>query len=125
MQELLNVLAPMYDYVLIDTAPVGLVSDSIPLIRNSDVNIFVIRSGVSQFRAAAIPERLSREYKLSNWAIILNAFGDDALYSNYYTTDYSRGGGNSTYYYSDYSGYAGSGYYQDENIRWWQFWKKK
>lgn len=125
MQDLLNVLAPLYDYVLIDTAPVGLVSDSIPLIRNSDVNIFVIRSGVSQFRAAAIPERLSREYKLSNWAIILNAFGDDALYSNYYTTDYSRGGGNSTYYYSDYSGYAGSGYYQDENIRWWQFWKKK
>ena len=125
MQELLNELAPQYDYVLIDTAPVGLVSDSIPLIRNSDVNIFVIRSGVSQFRAAAIPERLSREYNLSNWAIILNAFGDDALHSNYYTTDYSKGGGNSTYYYSDYSGYAGSGYYHDENIRWWQFWKKK
>ena len=41
-----------------------------------------------------------------------------------YTTDYSRGGGNSTYYYSDYSGYAGSGYYDDPKA-WWQFWKKK
>lgn len=125
MQELLKKLEKDYDYVLVDTAPVGLVSDAIPLIRQSDVNIFVIRSGVSQQRAANIPERLSREYGLSNLAIILNAFGDDALYSNYYTTDYSRGGGNSTYYYSDYSGYSGSGYYDDENRKWWMFWKKK
>lgn len=125
MRDLLKTLEKEYDYVLVDTAPVGLVSDAIPLIRNSDVNLFVIRSGVSQTRAAAIPERLSREYGLSNMAIVLNAFGDDALYSNYYTTDYSRGGGNSTYYYSDYSGYSGSGYYDDENRKWWMFWKKK
>ena len=124
MKKLIDTISPLYDYVLIDTAPVGLVSDAIPLIRQSDVNIFVIRSGKSQFRAAAIPERLSREYGLSNWAIVLNAFGDDSLHSNYYTTDYSRGGGNSTYYYSDYSGYAGSGYSEDPK-EWWQFWKKK
>ena len=125
MKELLNILAPRYDYVLVDTAPVGLVSDAIPLIRQSDVNLFVIRSGKSQLRAAAIPERLSREYGLSNLAIVLNAFGDDALHANYYTTDYSRGGGNSTYYYSDYSGYAGSGYYDNDPKKWWEFWKKK
>jgi tyrosine-protein kinase Etk/Wzc len=125
MRDLLELLAPRYDYVLVDTAPVGLVSDAIPLIRQSDVNLFVIRSGKSQFRAAAIPERLSREYGLSNLAIVLNAFGDDALHANYYTTDYSRGGGNSTYYYSDYSGYAGSGYYDNDPKKWWEFWKKK
>ena len=125
MKNLLKELEKNYDYVLVDTAPVGLVSDAIPLIRNSDVNLFVIRSGVSKQRAANIPERLSREYGLNNMAIVLNAFGDDALYANYYTTDYSRGGGNSTYYYSDYSGYAGSGYYEDENRKWWMFWKKK
>lgn len=125
MKELLTTLAPKYDYVLVDTAPVGLVSDAIPLIRQSDVNIFVIRSGKSQLRAATIPERLSREYGLNNLAIVLNAFGDDALHANYYTTDYSRGGGNSTYYYSDYSGYAGSGYYDNEPKKWWEFWKKK
>jgi capsular exopolysaccharide synthesis family protein len=125
MKDLLAMLAPKYDYVLVDTAPVGLVSDAIPLIRQSDVNLFVIRSGQSQLRAAAIPERLSREYGLSNLAIVLNAFGDDALHANYYTTDYSRGGGNNTYYYSDYSGYAGSGYYENDPKRWWEIWKKK
>ncbi|WP_457269736.1 GumC family protein [Pedobacter sp. UYEF25] len=125
MRKLLAELATMYDYILIDTAPIGLVSDAIPLIRASDINLFVIRSGISQQRAAAIPERLSMEYGLSNLAIILNAFGDDALYSNYYTTDYARSAGNNTYYYSDYSGYNGSGYYEDENKKWWMFWKKK
>ena len=125
MSELLKTLSAIYDYVLVDTAPVGLVSDAIPLIRQSDINIFVIRSGKSLLRAAAIPERLSREYGLSNLAIVLNAFGDDSLHANYYTTDYSRGGGNSTYYYSDYSGYAGSGYYDNDPKKWWEFWKKK
>lgn len=124
MKNLLNELSEKYDYVLVDTAPVGLVSDSIPLIRQSDINIFVIRSGKSQFRAAAIPERLSREYNLSNLGIILNAFGDDALHANYYTTDYNKGGGNSTYYYSDYSGYVSAGYYDEDKSPWWKFWKK-
>ncbi|MBL4678551.1 MAG: polysaccharide biosynthesis tyrosine autokinase, partial [Mucilaginibacter sp.] len=123
MKLLLNELNTQYDYILVDTAPVGLVSDSIPLIRESDINLFIIRSGKSQLRAANIPERLSREYGLTNMAIILNAFGNDALHSNYYTTDYSKGGGNETYYYSDYSGYASAGYYEDEPKKWWQFWK--
>ncbi|RFZ95609.1 polysaccharide biosynthesis tyrosine autokinase [Mucilaginibacter conchicola] len=123
MKTFLQELSSVYDYVLVDTAPVGLVSDAIPLIRESDINLFIIRSGKSQLRAANIPERLSREYGLTNMAIVLNAFGNDALHSNYYTTDYSKGGGNETYYYSDYSGYAASGYYEDEPKKWWQFWK--
>ncbi|QXV63938.1 polysaccharide biosynthesis tyrosine autokinase [Mucilaginibacter sp. 21P] len=123
MKDLLVQLTASYDYILVDTAPVGLVSDAIPLIRESDINLFIIRSGTSQLRAANIPERLSREYGLSNMAIILNAFGNDALHSNYYTTDYSKGSGNETYYYSDYSGYASSGYYDEDPKKWWQFWK--
>ncbi|HEY0054505.1 MAG TPA: polysaccharide biosynthesis tyrosine autokinase [Pedobacter sp.] len=123
MKDLLNQLKGMYDYILVDTAPVGLVSDSIPLIRNSDVNLFVIRSGASRFNAATIADKLSAEYDLKNVVIVLNAFGDDILHSNYYTSSYS-GGGYSQYYYSDYSGYAGSGYYTDEvKKKWWKFWK--
>ncbi|MXV52838.1 polysaccharide biosynthesis tyrosine autokinase [Pedobacter sp. HMF7647] len=122
MVELFAILQDRYDYVLFDTAPVGLVSDAVPMIRNSDINLFVLRSGISQNRAASVPERISREYGLTNVAIVLNAFGDDALHANIYTTDYSRGSGN-TYYYSDYSGYSGAGYYEDDK-KWWEFWKR-
>jgi len=122
MKDLLNELSKIYDYVLVDTAPVGLVSDSIPLIRNSDINLFVIRSGSSKFNSATIPDKLSNEYNLNNVVIILNAFGDDMLHGNYYSTSYI--GQYAQYYYSDYSGYTGSGYYTDEVKSRWKFWEK-
>ena len=123
MKDLLEELSTTYDYILIDTAPVGLVSDSIPLIRLSDINIFVIRSGVSRQNSASIPERISHEYNLNNVVIILNAFGDDSLYTTIYTTNYSNNYYNN-YYYSDYNGYYGSGYFEDDKPNWWHLIKR-
>ncbi|MBC6112191.1 GumC family protein [Pedobacter fastidiosus] len=122
IQELIATLRLTYEYIIIDTAPVGLVSDSIPLIRQADVNLFIIRSGVSKNRAASIPDRLSKEYSLNNIAIILNSFGNEKLHSNIYTTNYAYGN-SGTYYYSNYTGYGKSGYY-DHDKRWWEVWKK-
>lgn len=127
MKNLLEDLTKTYDFVIVDSAPVGLVSDAIPLIRMADVNLFVVRSGVSRYQAASVPERLSKEFNLNNIAIILNAFDNDILHSRYYTTNYSGSYYANYYYYSDYSntGY-GSGYYSDEpNKKWWEFWKRK
>ncbi len=119
MKVLVDYLSTKYDYVLIDTAPVGLVSDSVPLIRQSDINIFVIRSGVSRVGASTIPNKLSREFGLSNMVIILNAFSNDSLYSRYYSTNYANSYYESYYYYADYSGYYGYGYYDDVKPSWW------
>jgi tyrosine-protein kinase Etk/Wzc len=121
MTNLINQLKLIYDIVMIDTAPIGLVSDSIPLIRSSDINIFVIRSGKSKFYAATIPQRISQEYHLNNTVIVLNAFAEDILHSRYYTTKFTgESYGNKYYYYSDYSGYESSGYYIDnEKKKWW------
>jgi capsular exopolysaccharide synthesis family protein len=119
MKILLDYLAERYDYVLIDTAPVGLVSDSVPLIRQSDINIFVIRSGVSRVGASTIPAKLSREFNLSNMVIILNAFSNDSLYSRYYSTNYANSYYESYYYYADYNENYGYGYYDDTPPSWW------
>jgi capsular exopolysaccharide synthesis family protein len=119
MKKLLEHLATIYDYVLIDTAPVGLVSDSVPLIRQSDINIFVIRSGVSRISASTIPNKISREFNLNNMVIILNAFSNDSLYSRYYTTNYASSYYESYYYYADYSESYGYGYYDDIKPKWW------
>jgi capsular exopolysaccharide synthesis family protein len=123
MTQIIKELSSRYDFVIIDTAPVGLVSDSIPIVRQADINLFVIRSGVSRFTAATIPERLSREYHLNNVVIVLNAFSDDALYSRYYSSNYA-GNYYNNYYYSDYSGYYGSGYFEDDTPKWYEFNKK-
>jgi tyrosine-protein kinase Etk/Wzc len=124
MTGLISDLSQRYDIIMIDTAPIGLVSDAIPLIRMSDINLFVLRSGKSKFHAATIPQRLSQEYKLNNTFIILNAFEQDHLHSRYYTTKFTGDYSDRYYYYSDYTGNEGSGYYvDDESKKWWQIWK--
>lgn len=121
MPALIDKLKQTYDIVMVDTAPIGLVSDAIPLIRLSDINLFVIRSGKSKFYAATVPQRIVQEYHLNNTVIVLNAFAEDLLHSRYYTTKFTgENYGSRYYYYSDYSGYEGSGYYIDEKEKnWW------
>ncbi|MGY4537076.1 tyrosine-protein kinase Etk/Wzc [Mucilaginibacter sp. UYNi724] len=128
MDELIKALKTRYDIIMIDTAPIGLVSDAIPLIRASDINIFVIRSGKSKYYAATIPQRIAQEYHLDNTVIVLNAFAEDLLHSRYYTTRFTGENYGKYYYYSDYSGYKSSGYYiEDDKKKWWNFsrWFKK
>lgn len=129
MKEMVDYLKQRYDIVMIDTAPIGLVSDSVPLIRMSDINLFVIRSGKSKFYAATVPQRIANEYNLDNTVIVLNAYQEDLLHSRYYTTKFTgENYGSRYYYYSDYAGYANSGYYLDsEKPKWWSLkrWFKK
>lgn len=120
--HLIEELKSRYDYVIFDTAPIGLVSDALPLIKISDINLFVIRTGKSKFSAATIPNRVANEYHLQNTFIILNDYKAMALYSNYYSTKYNEN--YYGYYYSDGS-YDGAGYYTDNSKqKWWsKFWK--
>ncbi|MBK0382124.1 polysaccharide biosynthesis tyrosine autokinase [Pedobacter sp. SD-b] len=119
LQTLIEELKASYDFILFDTAPIGLVSDALPLIRMSDINLFVIRTGKSKYSAASIPNRIANEYHLKNTFIILNDFRQVALHSNYYTTKYSEN--YYGYYYSESSG-KGYGYYNDDHVVSW--WKK-
>jgi tyrosine-protein kinase Etk/Wzc len=119
LQTLIEELKKTYDFIVFDTAPIGLVSDALPLIRISDINLFVIRTGKSKTSAASIPDRIASEYKLNNTFIILNDFIQDHFYSHYYSTKYSDG--YYGYYYSS-STYDGAGYYDDEGVKrkWWK-----
>ncbi len=117
MRQLMAELKERFDYVLVDTAPIGLVSDAIPLVRTSDVNIFVLRSGVSSFNAASIPERVSKEFGLHNSVIVLNGFTNDALHSRIYSNHKKGSYGSGQYYYTDYSTYGNKSYgYYTESV---------
>lgn len=119
MNLLLEQLKDQYDVIMIDTAPVGLVSDSVPVIHHSDINIFVIRAGKSSFHSAQIPAQLTNKYGLKNTAIVLNAYTEENFHSRIYTSGKKDQSG--SYYYTDYNGYASSGYYTDDAApKWWQ-----
>ncbi len=111
MNSLIADLKTKFDYIIIDCAPVGLVSDAVPLIKMADINLFIIRSGVSRHTAALIPDKLSQEFGLNNFSIILNAFDNDTLHSRLYTN-----GINGNHYYTDYSKLSHKqGYLMDES----------
>jgi tyrosine-protein kinase Etk/Wzc len=86
MHRLLAEAKLEYDYVIIDSAPVGLVSDAVPMLKSADINLFIIRAGVSRYHAAVVPDRLSKELDMDNFHIVLNAFNYDNLHSPYYST---------------------------------------
>jgi capsular exopolysaccharide synthesis family protein len=99
MNSLIAGLKLQFDYIIIDCAPLGLVSDAVPLIKLANINLFIIRAGVSRFTSALIPGRLSTEFGLTNFFIILNAFNNDILHSRLYMDN----GSSNHYHYTDYS----------------------
>jgi len=72
-ENMLSQLREKYDYVVIDTPPVGLVTDGIMAMRKSDLSIYVVRANYSDKEFLKNLERITTINKLSNMAIVLNA----------------------------------------------------
>lgn len=47
--ELMDVLQEKYDYIIIDTPPINLVSDALPVIKHSDGVVLMVRSGKATY----------------------------------------------------------------------------
>lgn len=84
LDELINELRGEYDFIIVDTAPVGMVSDAFLLNRIADVNLFVTRSGVTPKKYVEDADRYFQENKLKKMYFILNSV-------NLNSTDYRYG----------------------------------
>ena len=72
MEELLTKLREMYDYIIIDTPPIGIVSDGFNLTRYADVNIFIIRQQYTTYKMVEKIESLYKEKKINKVSIVIN-----------------------------------------------------
>ena len=72
LDELINDMRNEYDYILIDTPPVGLVSDSFLLNRLTDVNLYVARVGHTPKKMIENADQYFRENRLKKMYFILN-----------------------------------------------------
>ncbi len=61
-----------FDYIIVDTPPVGLVTDAQLLSRYADLSIYVIRQKVTAKRQVSIAEELAATNKMRKLNIILN-----------------------------------------------------
>ena len=61
-----------YDYVIIDTAPVNLVTDTLLISKYADMVLYVARANYLDKRMLVVPQTLYTDKKLPNLAIVLN-----------------------------------------------------
>lgn len=70
--EMFAYLKENFDYIIIDTAPVSLVTDTLLIAKYADSFIYVVRANKLDKKMLEIPEGLYRENKLPNMSILLN-----------------------------------------------------
>ena len=71
--NLVTELQQEYDFIIMDTPPVGLVTDGIMAMRKSDLSIYLVRANYSKKEFLKNVDRIMTVNKLSNVAIVLNA----------------------------------------------------
>lgn len=72
LDDIINQLKQHYDYVILDTAPVGLVNDSLQLGRLADLCVYVCRADYTPKTSFGMINGLKAENKLPNMCLVLN-----------------------------------------------------
>ncbi len=108
MGELIEELKKKYDYIILDTPPVGLVSDALELVQYCDVTLYIVRQNFTKKDMISSLNNRVKRGELQNASIILNGLENKAKYG----TGYGYGYG--------YGNYANGYYEEDRNKKWYQ-----
>ena len=104
--DIVNLLRENYDYVIFDTAPVGLVTDTLEIGKQADITVFICRADFTPKSSLALINALAEEKKMPNPCVVLNGIDmSRRKYSYYYGY-----GKYSHYGYSNYGRYVSSHY---------------
>ncbi|WP_025739875.1 GumC family protein [Aquimarina pacifica] len=79
--EMFDYLKKEFDYVVVDTAPVSMVTDTLLIAKFADLCIYIVRENYSDKRILQIPENFYKEKRLPNMAVLLNAAGTKVGYN--------------------------------------------
>jgi len=72
MEKLLEKLKEVYDVVILDTPPVGLVTDARTLMHHADTSIYVLRADYSKKAYLRSIKEISAIKEISGLSILLN-----------------------------------------------------
>ena len=127
LDDIFAELRKHYDYILVDTAPVGLVTDTIEIGRVCDATVFVCRADFTPKESIVMINSLHNQKKLPKINIVINGidmskkkygyyygygrYGKYGRYARY--TYYRQHGSYSSYGSYGYGGYGGYGNYQN------------
>lgn len=105
LEDIMEVLKKTYDYVLIDTAPVGLVTDTLQIARIANATVYMCRADYTARDSFNLINGLYEEKKLPNMSIVINGI-DMSKKKNGYRYGYGRYGKYGRYgHYGSYGSY--------------------
>lgn len=73
LDDIIKQLKEHYDYIILDTAPVGLVNDTLQLGRLANISVYVCRADYTPKASFGMINGLNEEKKLPNMCLVLNA----------------------------------------------------
>ena len=122
LETIINTLKKEYDYVLIDTAPVGLVTDTLHIGKIANATIYMCRADYTPKACFDTINELAGDNKLPNVAIVINGIDMSKKKHGYYYGygrygKYSKYGHSAGRYgkYGRYGGYGKYGSYSNSN----------
>lgn len=110
LDHALEILKERFDYVILDTAPIGMVTDTQLIARVADLSVYVCRAGYTHKSDYELINDLKRENKLPNLCTLINGIDMDQRKNGYYY-GYGKYGKYGKYGYGKKYGYGyGYGY---------------
>ena len=106
----MDILKESYDYVILDTAPVGLVTDTLQIGRAADISVYVTRADYTPKSAMGLLNTLAKEKKMPNPCVVLNGIDMSKRKYGYYY-GYGAYGKYGRYGYGRYGNYGHYGNY--------------
>ncbi|POS02370.1 protein involved in gliding motility EpsB [Flavobacterium croceum DSM 17960] len=103
MKDLMEELKQTYDYIILDTPPVGLVTDAVELSQYSDVTLYITRQNFTKKEMIHVLNTRVQRGELNNVSIVLNGYENKARYGAGYGYGYGYG----------YGAYA-NGYHEED-----------
>ncbi|MEN2415105.1 exopolysaccharide transport family protein [Flavobacterium mesophilum] len=91
MREMIEELKKKYDYIILDTPPVGLVSDALELSQYSDVTLYIVRQNYTKKDMITLLNTRVKRGELNNASIVLNGYENKAKYGSAYGYGYGYG----------------------------------
>lgn len=91
MKTLLDEVSQIYDYVIVDTAPLLVVTDTLLISEYANHTLYVTRAGVTEKRVIEYPLKLKNEGKLNGLSFVVNDVDDSNLgYGGKYGYGYGK-----------------------------------
>jgi tyrosine-protein kinase Etk/Wzc len=90
-EDLLTILKKEYDYIVVDTAPTILVTDTLLISQLSDLTVYVTRADHTDKKLLPYSRNLKMQGKLKNMAYVINNVGGAKGYGYGYSYGYGYG----------------------------------